>query len=128
MHDNFLINYLSIGIGAVLGVNLRFLIISRFWLSINRKEIKVLIINTFSSFLLGFSMAFIISETSQNYSQFYKLFLVGFIGSLSTFSSFIYELFKLSLKKKFKDLIYLIIFSILLSLVFFYLGYLISLI
>ncbi len=82
-----------VSIGAVLGANSRFIIYQKLKkININGRQI-IFFINVFSSFLLG-----LFTSIS---SQLLLFFLIGFLGSLSTFSSFVYDLFDSYLKLKF---------------------------
>ncbi|WP_261792598.1 fluoride efflux transporter FluC [Prochlorococcus marinus] len=89
-------------IGAILGANLRFLIYRKLEKIQLKKDLIILLINIFSSFLLGlfFSILPDISFAT-DYYQFGLFFSIGFIGSLSTFSTFIYDLFELFTQSKF---------------------------
>ena len=91
-----------VSIGAVFGANVRFVIYQKF------KEINIngyyitLFINSFSSFLLGLFVSVLSKIVFLNLtSQLVLLFSIGFLGSLSTFSTFVYDLFDSSLKIKF---------------------------
>ncbi|ABM73028.1 Hypothetical protein P9515_18211 [Prochlorococcus marinus str. MIT 9515] len=79
--------------------------------------------NVLSSLFLGICVA--LSPTNNN---FLLLFSVGFLGCLSTFSSFIYQLFNLIQKRKYLNLIFYYIEVFVLSFLFFSLGYFIILI
>ena len=76
------------------------------------------IVNFVSSFFLGILVAF-------NFTNNDKLLLIytGFLGCLSTFSSFIYQLFILLKKRKFLRLFFHYIEVIVFSFLFFYLGF-----
>lgn len=115
---------LMISLGAIFGVNARYLIIKKFIYFNLRNDIKILIINLISAFLLGISFPIIYQENNLN-SNLYS-FLFAFFTSFSTFSSFIYDIFSLIKKRKFKRLIFILIFSIPVGLIIFYLGYLIN--
>tara|TARA_Y100001968_G_C19154894_1_gene617943 strand:- start:152 stop:499 length:348 start_codon:yes stop_codon:yes gene_type:complete len=85
--------------GAVLGANVRYIIAQK--LKENRVNscLITLVINTFSSFLLGLSITILSQVRFLNFSSQLILFLsIGFLGSLSTFSTFIYDLFNLFIK------------------------------
>ena len=79
---------------------------------------NISIVNFLSSFLLGILVAlnFINNEVL-------VLFYSGFLGCFSTFSSFIYQLFDLFLKRKFLRLFFHYIEVIIFSFLLFYLGY-----
>ena len=93
---------LFVSIGAILGANSRFKIHNKLAkLNLNKYSL-ILIINTFASFSLGLFLSF--AEQFRAFNYYYQLvlfFSIGFFGSLSTFSSFIYDLFDLCLKLKF---------------------------
>ena len=74
---------------AVFGVNLRFFIIKKSTLFKGNKQFRVLLVNLISSLIMGFSLPIIIENKSTTHQNLIFLFLVGFLGSLSTFSSFI---------------------------------------
>ena len=76
------------------------------------------IVNLISSFILGI----LVSLNFLN-NNILLLFYIGFLGCFSTFSSFIYQLFNLYMKGKFKRLFFHYIEIALFSFLFFYLGY-----
>ena len=101
-----------VSIGAVFGVNARFIIYQKL------KEINIngyfiiLAINTFSCFLLGLFISILPKIKSLTFSSQVAFFiLIGFLGSLSTFSTFVYDLFDLCLKSKFCKALKLFSFS-----------------
>ena len=79
---------------------------------------NISIINFIASFFLGILVAlnFINNEIM-------LLFYTGFLGSFSTFSSFIYQLFLLFINKKYLRLLFHYIEVLVFSFLFFYLGY-----
>ena len=93
---------LLVSIGAVFGVNARFIIYQKLkQININRYFI-ILAINTFSCFLLGLFISILPKIKSLTFSsQLALFFLIGFLGSLSTFSTFVYDLFDSFIKLKF---------------------------
>jgi len=94
--------FLFVSFGAILGANARFLILGNLKNLNLKKDIPVLIINTTATFCLGLFLSIIDKVGSFIYSyQLVLLFSVGFLGSFSTFSSFIYDLFELSVEFKF---------------------------
>ena len=101
-----------ISIGAVFGVNFRFLICHKLKeININGK-VSIFLINTFSCFFLGFCISILSKIESLNVSsQLALFFVIGFIGSLSTFSTFIYDLFELFKEYKFLKALGLFIIS-----------------
>ena len=93
---------LLVSIGAVFGVNARLIIYQKLkQININRYFI-ILAINTFSCFLLGLFISILPKIKSLTFSSQLELFfLIGFLGSLSTFSTFVYDLFDSFIKLKF---------------------------
>ena len=82
-----------------------------------------LIVNVLSSLFLGIFLA--LSPTNNN---LLLLVSVGFLGCFSTFSSFIYQLFNLIQKRKYLNLIFYYIQVLVLTFLFFCLGYFLTLI
>ena len=84
---------------------------------------NILIVNVLASLFLGIFVG--LNITNKNLILF---FFVGFLGCLSTFSSFIYQLFNLIQKRKYLQLLLYYFEVLLLSFLFFSLGYFITLI
>ncbi len=121
-------SFLLISLGAILGSNIRFLIYERlgniFFL---RKDLRILIINNFASFLLGLFYSILINQTYIAYSKNLRLFfIIGFLGSLSTFSTFIFDLFQLSFDSNFLKSLKFLIFTLIFGILSFWLGSLIG--
>jgi len=76
------------------------------------------IVNFLSSFFLGILVALNFLN-----NEILVLFYGGFLGCFSTFSSFIYQLFKQFNKRKFLKLFFHYVEVIIFSFLFFYLGY-----
>lgn len=121
-----LISFILISFGAALGANLRFLMITKISLFRENKSLRVLLVNLVSSFIIGLFMPIVLKNNLSYHQNLIFLFLIGFIGSLSTFSTFINDLYKLTIKKNFKYSITLIFLYISLGLIFLYVGYLLS--
>ena len=83
---------------------------------------NILIVNVLASLFLGIFEG--LNITNKNLILF---IFVGFLGCLSTFSSFIYQLFNLIREKKYLILLIYYAEVILLSFLFFCLGYFITL-
>ena len=117
--DNFK-DVILITFGAAIGANTRFLIYKKFYRLKLSKNYITLLINTVSSFFLGL----LISQVdSIRYSYHVLLFFsIGVLGSLSTFSAFIYELFDLFIQLKFYRLCKLLIISLVSGLLAFAAG------
>ena len=92
---------LYISLGAVLGANLRVLIINNSPNLISKYWVTSLV-NIISSFLLGYFLAWYPRfQYINDYQQYYLCFSVGFVGALSTFSTFIIEAFQLLINQKY---------------------------
>ena len=76
------------------------------------------IVNFIASFFLGILVALKFVD-----NKILLLFYSGFLGSLSTFSSFIYQLFVLFQKRKLKCLFFHYVEVMIVSFLCFYLGY-----
>jgi len=115
---------LFVSLGAILGANARFIILGNLKnLNVN-KDLPVFVINTFASFCLGLFLSIIEKFGSFLYSYQLVLFLsVGFLGSFSTFSSFIYDLFDLCIEFKFYKGLKLLITSYALGISAFAIGF-----
>ena len=116
-------NVFYILIGSTFGIILRLYI--RYIFKTNKLFYfnEYLIVNVLSSLFLGFFIA--LSLNNENIILF---FTVGFLGCFSTFSSFIYQLFNLIQKKEFLTLLIYYLEVLMLSFLFFSLGYSINLI
>ena len=85
----------------------------------------MLLVNLIASVILGASLSLNNKSDIKIYRELVVLFLFGFTGSLSTFSSFINDLFKLSIKRKYKDISIIIFSSVFLGLLAISLGLLV---
>tara|TARA_B100000965_G_C19533972_1_gene732430 strand:+ start:387 stop:782 length:396 start_codon:yes stop_codon:yes gene_type:complete len=95
-------DFILVVLGSIFGANTRFIIYQKLNKINLSKNLIILSINTFSSFSLGFFLSILSHISSLNYSYQLALFLsVGFLGSLSTFSTFINHLHELLIKQKF---------------------------
>jgi len=117
-----LIYFLILSIGSLHGAYLRYLFIFRFGSIKFNKSRRILLINLIASVILGFSFSLNSNNNLMAYRESIILFLIGFAGSLSTFSSFINDLFKLLSKKKYKEFIIIIFLSIFFGLISISLG------
>ena len=82
---------------------------------------NILIVNVLASLFLGIFLS--LNITNKNLILF---FYVGFLGCLSTFSSFIYQLFHLIQERKYFKLLLYYTEVFVLSFLFFCLGYFIT--
>ena len=105
-------------IGSTIGLILRMFIQNNFKINFGFNIKNTSIINLLASFFLGILVAL-------DFSNIHILILLytGFLGSLSTFSSFIYQLFVLLKKRKFIRLFFHYIEVIIFSFFCFYLGF-----
>ena len=109
--------------GAIPGALLRMQVSKKLALYTQSKLLGLVILNTVATFLLGFFLAIQpkLDLTSSN-QGLYLLLCVGFLGSFSTFSSFIFELYSFSLKHRLIDFYCMALFSIFLGLFSVFLG------
>ena len=117
-------DFILIAIGAVLGANTRFIIYKKLDQLYVSKNYIVLSINICASFLLGLFLSILSQISSVDYS--YKLvlfFSLGLLGSLSTFSAFIYDLYELFIQLKFYIAFKLFIISITSGILAFAVGF-----
>ena len=105
-------------LGSTFGLILRIFIQSNFKNKIEFEIQNTSVVNFIASFFLGILVAL-----DFNNNDILLLVYAGFLGSFSTFSSFIYQLFILFKKKKFLRLFFHYIEVIFFSLLLFYLGY-----
>ena len=105
-------------LGSTLGLVLRLFIQNNFKKTIGFDIQNTSIVNFLSSFFLG-----ILVGLNFINREILVLFYSGFLGCLSTFSSFIYQLFILFKKRKFLTLFFHYIEVIIFSFFFFYIGY-----
>ncbi len=114
---------LFVSIGAILGANIRFKISSKLEKITVSKDFLILIINTFASFCLGLFLSLV--EQLRALTYYYQLvlfFSIGFLGSLSSFSSFVNDLFDLCLRLKFIRALKLFIISTSIGIIAFAFG------
>ena len=115
---------LFVSLGAILGANVRFIISNKLENLNLKKDISILIINTLASFCLGLFLSLIEQLSLFIYSYTLVLFFsIGFLGSLSTFSSFVYDLFDLCLKLRFYRALKLFVISASLGIMFLAFGF-----
>jgi len=115
---------LFVSIGAILGANSRFRIHNKLAKINLNKYSSILIINTFATFSLGLFLSLV--EQFRVFNYYYQLvlfFSIGFFGSLSTFSSFIYDLFDLCLQLKFFRALKLFFISVSVGIIAFAFGF-----
>ena len=119
--------FFFVSLGAIVGSNVRFLMYQRLEKISRNKHFRIFIINNLASFLLGFSYSIFINISSMKYSyELSLIFVIGFLGSMSTFSTFIYDLFEISYDSKYIRLVIIFLLSISFSLISLSIGYLLG--
>jgi len=126
MNISQLINLSIISVGSLFGANLRYIFLTKFHSIRLNKRSRLVLINSIASIILGLALSLNDESNSRMYGELIILFLIGFSASLSTFSSFINDLFKLSIKKRYKDVLIIIFLSISLGLLCILLGLLLG--
>ena len=120
-------SFLLVSIGAVIGSNIRFITYKTLEKIYIKRSIIIFIINNLASFLLGLTYAILKNYSSYKYSyQLALLFVIGLLGSMSTFSAFINNIFKTSYNFKFLRTTKIFILSIFFSFIFLTVGYLLG--
>ena len=124
MEKIILMSFIYVGLGGFLGAVARYscniLFLSLLGLPI---YFATLFANIIGSFLIGI----IFYYTSHNFSEFYKLFfMTGFLGSFTTFSAFSLDSFNMLLDKNYQNLFFYVSFSVFLSILSLYLGFIIA--
>ena len=105
-------------LGSILGLVLRMFLKNNLKIKIGFSLNNISLVNLLSSLFLGILVA--LNPINGNYSLF---LYSGFLGCLSTFSSFIYQLFVLLQRRQFGKMILHYLEVITLSILLFYVGY-----
>ena len=105
-------------LGSTVGLGLRIFVKYKVKIKTGFYINNTSVVNILASLFLGILLA--LNPINKN---LLLLFYVGFLGCFSTFSSFIYDLFVLFQSKQFVRLFFHYFEVILLSFLFFYLGY-----
>ena len=115
-----------VSFGAILGANLRYTIFEKLREKHIKKETAILFINNLSCFCLGLTSSKLQDVYLLNASQLGLFISIGFLGSLSTFSTFMNDIFELIIQKRLKEAIKIFIFSVFFSLFLISLGFMVG--
>ena len=119
--------FFLVSLGAIFGANARFIIFRKFEKLNLNKYYSTLLINTLSSFFLGVFLSFL--EKISSFIYIYQLglfFSIGFLGSFSTFSTFVANLYDLFLQLRFSMALILFTISSSLGIISFAFGFLLG--
>ena len=118
-----MLNLLLVAIGGSIGATLRyfFYLVSKSFLFPNYIFINTLIVNIIGSFMIGYII--MIMETKSLSQDFIKyFFIIGILGSFTTFSTFSFESVELLIDKKFLLAFFYMFLSLSLCLLFTFIG------
>lgn len=118
---NFFINIFTISIGAAVGASIRYLLGLAFNPIFSSIQLGTLVANYLGCFIIGVVSAFFWSIPSIN--PHYKLLIItGFLGSLTTFSSFSLEVVENIMANKYMQAINISLVHLLGSIAFTLIG------
>ncbi len=116
-------NFFLVALGGSIGASTRFIfyIISKNLLSTSNLFINTLIVNIIGSFLIGYLIVLLENKSlSQDFIKYF--FIIGVLGSFTTFSAFSLETIDLMVNKKFLIAFFYIFSSLFLCLLFTFVG------
>ena len=116
-------NFLLVAFGGSIGASTRyfFYLISKNFFSENNLFINTLIINIIGSFLIGYLIVLLENKSfSQDFLKYF--FIIGILGSFTTFSSFSLETVDLLVNKRFLIAFFYAFLSLSLCILFTFLG------
>ena len=116
-------NFLLVAFGGSIGASTRYLfyLISKNLLSTSNLFINTLIVNIIGSFLIGYLIVLLENKSlSQDFIKYF--FIIGVLGSFTTFSAFSLESIELIVNKKFLIAFFYIFLSLFLCLLFTFIG------
>tara|TARA_Y100001968_G_scaffold307456_1_gene325291 strand:- start:1 stop:396 length:396 start_codon:yes stop_codon:yes gene_type:complete len=116
---------LLIAFGSIIGSLLRLYLTRIFFVIFSRKYLGTLIVNSIASFLLALLWASSIYKNTY-YSKFILFYATGFLGSLSTFSTYIIEVLEAFINKYWIEALVIAFASVLVSVFFGWIGLLIA--
>ena len=116
-------NFLLVAFGGSIGASTRyfFYLVSKNLFSPNYIFINTLIINIIGSFLIGY-LIFLLENKSFSQDFLKYFFIIGILGSFTTFSAFSLEAIELLVNKRFLIAFWYIFLSLFLCLIFTFLG------
>ena len=109
-------NFFLVAFGGSIGASTRYLfyLISKNLLSTSNLFINTLIVNIIGSFLIGYLIVLIENKSlSQDFIKYF--FIIGILGSFTTFSAFSLESFLMFEKGDYHSAIIFILMSVILS-------------
>ena len=116
-------NFFLVALGGSIGASSRyfFYLISKNLLSTSNLFINTLIVNIIGSFLIGYLIVLLENKSlSQDFIKYF--FIIGVLGSFTTFSAFSLETIDLMVNKKFLMAFFYIFSSLFLCLLFTFIG------
>ena len=116
-------NFFLVALGGSIGASTRyfFYLISKNLLSTSNLFINTLVINIIGSFLIGYLIVLLENKSlSQDFIKYF--FIIGVLGSFTTFSAFSLETIDLIVNKKILIAFFYIFSSLFLCLLFTFIG------